>query len=140
MGRLAGSKARSLCRAPQSAKSFSGVFFLIAFSFAAAMAKKRMKILSFLLAVDGTWGVFCRGRRRRRPAMVGELTNARSALVGVAETGVNALFDDFWYFSSVKSTRKEKIFYVSFRVSIIERNTSGSKQIVPYCRQSKKGL
>ena len=39
----------------------------------------------------------------------GELTNARSALVGVAETGVNALFDDFWYFSSRKSTRKEKL-------------------------------
>ena len=43
----------------------------------------------------------------------GELTNARSALVGVAETGVNALFDDFWYFWSYKSTRKEKYLYVS---------------------------
>ena len=42
----------------------------------------------------------------------GELTNARSALVGVAETGVNALFDDFWYFWSHKSTKKEKWHYL----------------------------
>jgi hypothetical protein len=41
LGRLAGSKARSLCRSPQSAKSYSGVFFFIAFSFAAAMAKEK---------------------------------------------------------------------------------------------------
>ena len=45
----------------------------------------------------------------------GELTNARSALVGVAETGGKALLNDFWYFSSPKSTRKEKLLYVSSR-------------------------
>ena len=48
----------------------------------------------------------------------GELTNARSALVGVAETGVNALFDDFWYFWSLKSARRKKFLYASSRVVV----------------------
>ena len=39
----------------------------------------------------------------------GELTNARSALVGVAETGVNALFDDFCRaFGHSKAREREK--------------------------------
>ena len=39
--KAAWSRTRSPRRAPQSAKSFYGVFFLIAFSFAAAMAKEK---------------------------------------------------------------------------------------------------
>ena len=62
MGRLARSRARSPCRAPQSAKSRIGVFFLIAFSFAAAMAKEKAGWQkSFVLAVDGTWILYGRG-------------------------------------------------------------------------------
>ena len=60
----------------------------------------------------------------------GELTNARSALVGVAETGVNALFDDFWYFSSLKSTIKRKYLYV-------KDNTSSTAIAVPLLPQEK---
>ncbi|HBO66544.1 MAG TPA: hypothetical protein DD628_07710 [Clostridiales bacterium] len=37
-------------------------------------------------------------------------------MVGVAETGGKALLNDFWYFSSLKSTIKEKLLYVSSRV------------------------
>ena len=40
LGRLAGSKARSLCRTPQSAKAYMALF-LIAFYFAAASAKEK---------------------------------------------------------------------------------------------------
>ena len=41
-------------RAPQSAKSHAGVFFLIAFSFAPASAKEKAdRHISFVLAVDG---------------------------------------------------------------------------------------
>ena len=59
---------RSSCRAPQSAKSSFGVFFLIAFSFAPAYAKEKAdRHISFVLAVEGTWGLVCRGRRLRRP-------------------------------------------------------------------------
>ena len=61
----------------------------------------------------------CVGWRRRDRggefAKRGELANASSALVGVAETGVNALFDDFWYFWSHKSTISTKNFQVSFK-------------------------
>ena len=51
------SKARSLCRAPQSAKSHTGVFFFVAFSFAPAYAKEKadsgLVFLFRLLAVLG---------------------------------------------------------------------------------------
>ena len=48
---------RSSCRAPQSAKAYFGVFFLIAFSFAPDFAKEKAnEDLIFPLAVDGTWG------------------------------------------------------------------------------------
>ena len=41
LGKAAQSRARSSCRAPQSAKSPSGVFFLVAFSFAPVYAKEK---------------------------------------------------------------------------------------------------
>ena len=57
--------------------------------------------------------------------MVGELTHMRSMCVGVAETGGKALLNDFWYFSSRKSTIKEKLLYLSSRViDIIKQNTT----------------
>ena len=40
---------------------------------------------------------------------------AKPPLNGVAETGGKALLNDFWYFSSLKSTRKEKLLYDSLR-------------------------
>ena len=44
-------------RAPQSAKSYFGVFFLIAFSFAPVYAKEKAdRHKSFVLTVEGTWG------------------------------------------------------------------------------------
>ena len=39
--KAAGSRASRPCRAPQSAKSYFGVFFLIAFSFAPVCAKEK---------------------------------------------------------------------------------------------------
>ena len=60
----------------------------------------------------------------------GELTNARSALVGVAETGVNALFDDFWYFWSYKSTIK-KSFFKYLRGSSRRRPLQAKAQVQP---------
>ena len=49
--------------------SISALFFLIAFSFAAASAKEKADVgLIFALAVDGTLILSCRGRRHRRPA------------------------------------------------------------------------
>ena len=46
-------------------------------------------------------------------AWLARLTRARG--VSSQREG-NALFDDFWYFSSLKSTIKEKLFYDSSRV------------------------
>ena len=49
--------ARSLCRAPQSAKSHAGVFFLIAFSFAPVYAKEKAGWTeAFLLGVGIIYG------------------------------------------------------------------------------------
>ena len=45
-------------------------------------------------------------------AETGELSNARSALLGVAETGEKILLNDFWYFSSLKSTIKKSYFMI----------------------------
>ena len=56
--KAAGSRARSPCRAPQSAKSPLGVFFLIAFSFAPVYAKEKaygVLIFSFGIATKGIW-------------------------------------------------------------------------------------
>ena len=74
--KAAGSRASRPCRAPQSAKSSFGVFFLIAFSFAPVYAKEKAKRhISFVLAVEGTLALIVgreltdlrskRGRRRR---------------------------------------------------------------------------
>ena len=59
------------------------------------------------------------------------MTNARSALVGVAETGVKVLFDDFWYFWSRKSTIKEKLHYdssLSEFFSLVRKERKGQKE------------
>ncbi len=45
-------------------------------------------------------------------AWLARLTRARGKS---SQREGNALFDDFWYFSSLKSTRKEKYLYISFR-------------------------
>ena len=48
-----------------------------------------MKSILFILYIGCTWILLCRGRRPRRPAMVGGLTHMRSMCVGVTETGVD---------------------------------------------------
>ena len=75
----------------------------------------------------------------------GELTNARSALVGVAETGVKALLNDYWYGDAVqrwlrhpepsswsnKSTIKEKLHYdssLSEFFSLVRKERKGQKE------------
>ena len=50
---------------------------------------------------------------RTRHAWLARLTRARG---GCFLRGWKALLNDFWYFSSLKSTIKEKYFYVSSRV------------------------
>ena len=52
-----------------------------------ALTEWSLYFLFWLLALLGF--LSCRGRRRRRPAMVGELTHMRSMCVGIAETGVD---------------------------------------------------
>ncbi len=70
MGRLALSRARSSRRAPQSAKSLFGAFLFDSFFFCACICKRKsgMEQIFFVLAVDYTWFLSCRGRRLRRPA------------------------------------------------------------------------
>ena len=50
---------------------------------------------------------------RTRHARLARLTRARGKS---SQREGNALFDDFWYFSSQKSMIKEKLLYVSSRV------------------------
>ena len=70
-------------------------------------------------------------RRQGEFSKRGELTNAHSALVGVAETGVNALFDDFWYFWSYKSTRNSELFLISLRVNAVSSLQVNIKSTTP---------
>ena len=60
----------------------------------------------------------------------------RSMCVGVAETGVNALFDDFWYFWSHKSTIKEKVSLCFFAGENFDLNIKfcRKKQAAAKCR------
>ena len=44
----------------------------------------------------------------------------------------NALFDDFWYFSSLKSTIKEKFLYVSSRANNVRPYHAGRRGADPY--------
>ena len=68
LGKVPTSRARSSCRASQSAKAYFGVFFFIAFSFAPVYAKEKANgDLIFLLAVGCTWVLVCRGRRLDDP-------------------------------------------------------------------------
>ena len=62
------------------------------------------------LWLDGRGTLFALVAARRQGVFFkrGELTHTRSVCVGVAETGGKALLNDFWYFSSLKSTIKEK--------------------------------
>ena len=63
LGKAAPSRARSSCRALQSAKLYHGVFFLIAFSFAPAYAKEKADEEFNILfsAVCDTWTLSCVG-------------------------------------------------------------------------------
>ena len=62
-------------------------------------------------------------------AWLARLTRARG--VSSQREG-NALFADFWYFSSLKSTIKEKLFYVSSRANNVRPYHD------PKCRQQPK--
>ena len=70
LGKAAPSRTRSSCRAPQSAKSLPRRFLFDSFFFCACICKRKsgMAQIFFVLAVDYTWFLSCRGRRLRRPA------------------------------------------------------------------------
>ena len=81
---------------------------------------------------------------RTRHAWLARLTRARGKS---SQREGKALFDDFWYFSSLKSTIKEKFLYVSSLsefFSLVRKERKGQKEegiplLISFCRLAATG-